>query len=161
MSQDYRRVFKLPEEFSKQQLKYAYLTKIQQVDAMNIDRDDRRFYIDSLTKLYKEARASLTHSFLDPFHNNDFWNSFDYRFNTFINNNIANIANNANVSTGFRSSTKSVRNADGTYTVIQQEETVKDGVSNKQINSYIQKQNGEKEYIDYDIAKNNLKKIEN
>jgi len=90
-------------------------------------------------------------------HNNEFWNTFNNRFNNYIDNFMNNM-NNIQIGNGYSKSTQTVKKPDGSYTIIEKEESIKNGISDKKIKSYKIMKNGKIEPINYELALEDIKK---
>lgn len=84
---NYLKFFDLNEDFTKEELKSAYIKKVKEIDALNISDFDKQFYIEQSYQLYRKAKNDLYYSNnLIDINYNDFFNRPFSLFNNFFNN---------------------------------------------------------------------------
>jgi len=164
MSVDYKTLFQLKDNFTKDQLKLAFLKKVDQINSNNnLSNIDKKFWLEQLNKMYIEGKNDLLHkqnNLLNPI--NIFDTNFNnklFNFNDMYSNHINNINNmfssfdkldkniNSN-NTGYYKSYKSVIGNDGVRYVQEINKTVNNDKVDSKINTYKIDKNGNKVYLD-------------
>lgn len=58
-----KNVFKLNDNFTKNDLRSAYIKKVNNIKSLNIDDEEKHYYLYQLTKLYKKTSLSLQNNY--------------------------------------------------------------------------------------------------
>ena len=145
---NYLRFFGLNEDYTKEELKSAYVKKVKEIDTLNISDIDKQFYIEQSYKLYKNAKYDL--------YNHD--NFFLYKpmslFNDFFNNMrllSSKELNDAYSYSEYKSYSEKI-NEDKTKTIVETIKTIKNGVETVTTNTYKKYPDGKVEPVTKQIT---------
>jgi hypothetical protein len=161
MSIGFKNLFQLKDNFIKEDLKSAFLRKVQEVkDNNNLSEIDKKFWLEQLIKLYNEGKNELArnNSMMLPFSNDIFNNNF-FNFNDIYSNHMNQMVssfknldlNDKNITNNSIGHSKSYRSFIGNDGIKYVEETTKSINNNKvdsKIITYKIDKNGNKTFID-------------
>jgi hypothetical protein len=162
MSIGFINLFQLKDNFTKEDLKSAFLRKVQEVkNNNNLSEIDKKFWLEQLIKLYNEGKNELArnnNSTMLPFSNDIFNNNF-FNFNDIYSNHMnqmvssfknldLNDKNITNSSIGHSKSYKSFMGNDGIKYVEETTKSVNNNKVDSKITTYKIDKNGNKTFID-------------
>jgi len=164
MSVNYKHIFNLKDNFTKEELKNSYLRKIQEVNNnIQIKAIDKQFWLQQLNSLYFQgkqdiSRRHLTNNFnllangfnqqLANGFNQQLANGFNQQLaNGFNQHNIQRTSNNGINSMGYSKSYKSVTGNDGITYVEESSKTINNDNVNTNYSSYKIDKYGRKTFI--------------
>ena len=145
----FKSLFQLKNNFTKEELKSAFLRKVQEVkDNTNLTEIDKKFWLEQLIKLYNDGKNELSgnNSLMLPFSNDIFNNNF-FNFNDIYSNHVNQMnnmissfknldVNDKNITNNSMGHYKSYRSFMGNDGIKYVEETTK-SVNNNKVDSKI------------------------
>jgi hypothetical protein len=157
----FKSLFQLKNNFTKEELKSAFLRKVQEVkNNNNLSEIDKKFWLEQLIKLYNEGKNELSgnNSMMLPFTNDIFNNNF-FNFNDIYSNHMNQMIssfknldlNDKNITNSSIGHSKSYRSFMGNDGIKYVEETTKSVNNNKvdsKITTYKVDKHGNKTFID-------------
>jgi len=162
MSIGFKSLFQLKNNFTKEELKSAFLRKVQEVkDNKNLSEIDKKFWLEQLIKLYNDGKNELArnnNSTMIPF-SNDIFNNNLFNFNDIYSNHVnqmissfknldLNDTNITNNSIGHSKSYRSFMGNDGIKYVEETTKSINNNKVNSKISTYKIDKNGNKIFID-------------
>ena len=137
--ENYLKYFGLSANYTKNELKIAYIKKIESITNLNISDIDKYFFIKQTKKIYKNIKNNFNKLFdINTMSSMSSMNSNNRTFSSY-----------SNFNSNFRSYSEKL-NDDNTKTIVETIKTNKNGVEEKTTNTY-------KKYPDGKIEKINSK----
>lgn len=178
MYTNYFKLFNLKENYTMDDLKKSFNSKISIIENMSINDVDRQILMDKYIYEYKLAKknlnnknksnynnfSSVENELINPFFGFDNMNFIENNLKKLLNNNFSeqqfmnsSNGNTFNSSYGKSYMMSSITNPDGTTTVLEKDNLYNNGKTDSKTFSYKLDKNGNKIPVEYDEAMNEFK----